>query len=59
MPLIRRCALLLIGGDKTGRHRWYEEQVPMAEKLYDVHLETLQKPGTCRVLFYPVINRLA
>jgi len=31
----------------------------MAEKLYDVYLETLQKPGTCRVLFYPVINRLA
>ena len=41
----RRCALLLIGGEKTGRHRWYEQHVPMAEKLYDVHLETLRKEG--------------
>ncbi|BDB19173.1 toxin RelE [Pseudomonas sp. CYM-20-01] len=41
----RRCALLLIGGDKTGQHRWYEEHVPMAEKLYDVHLETMRKEG--------------
>lgn len=41
----RRCALLLIGGEKTGRHRLYEEHVPMAEKLYDVHLETLRKEG--------------
>ncbi|CRM42725.1 putative addiction module killer protein [Pseudomonas sp. 24 E 1] len=41
----RRCALLLIGGDKTGQHRWYEEHVPVAEKLYDVHLDTLRKEG--------------
>jgi len=27
----RRCALLLIGGDKTGQDRWYEDHVPMAE----------------------------
>ena len=41
----RRCALLLMGGNKTGQHRWYEEHVPVAEKLYDVHLETLRKEG--------------
>ena len=41
----RRCALLLIGGDKTGRSRWYEEQVPIAEKLYDEHLALLLKEG--------------
>ena len=41
----RRCALLLIGGDKTGQHRWYDEHVPLAEKLYDEHLETLLKEG--------------
>jgi len=41
----RRCALLLIGGDKTGQDRWYEVHVPVAEKLYDEHLETLRKEG--------------
>jgi hypothetical protein len=41
----RRCALLLIGGDKTGQNRWYDKHVPLAEKLYDDHLETLRKEG--------------
>ncbi|MBN2978924.1 type II toxin-antitoxin system RelE/ParE family toxin [Pseudomonas lactucae] len=41
----RRCALLLIGGDKTGQRRWYEEHIPVAEKLYDIHLEALRKEG--------------
>jgi hypothetical protein len=39
----RRCAILLIGGDKTGNDRWYEEYVPIADKLYDEHLETLKQ----------------
>jgi hypothetical protein len=38
----RRCAILLIGGDKTGNDRWYEEYVPIADRLYDEHLETLK-----------------
>ena len=41
----RRCAILLIGGDKTGDHRWYEVYVPIADKLYDTHIETLRKEG--------------
>jgi len=41
----RRCAILLIGGDKTGKDRWYEIHVPVADKLYDAHLETLRKEG--------------
>lgn len=41
----RRCALLLMGGDKTGHERWYEEYVPLAQKLYDTHLETLLEEG--------------
>jgi hypothetical protein len=41
----RRSAILLIGGDKTGNKRWYEVQVPIADKLYDMHLETLRKEG--------------
>ncbi len=34
----RRVGLLLIGGDKTGNPRWYEEFVPKAEELYSAHL---------------------
>jgi hypothetical protein len=29
-----RCAILLTGGDKTGNDRWYEEFVPIADRLY-------------------------
>ncbi len=39
----RRCAILLIGGDKTGNDRWYEVFVPLADSLYDQHLETLKE----------------
>jgi hypothetical protein len=39
----RRSAILLIGGDKTGNDRWYEEFVPVADGLYDRHLEALKK----------------
>jgi hypothetical protein len=41
----RRAAILLIGGDKTGNDRWYEEFVPFADRLYDQHLEELRKEG--------------
>jgi hypothetical protein len=40
----RRAAILLIGGDKTNRWRaWYEQMVPVADRLYDEHLATLEK----------------
>ena len=41
----RRMAILLIGGDKTGDDRWYETNVPVADRLYDEHLEQLRKEG--------------
>ena len=41
----RRCAILLIGGDKTGNDRWYEQFVPVADRLYDEHLEHLRREG--------------
>ena len=41
----RRMAILLIGGDKTGKGRWYDENVPLADRLYDEHLETLKQEG--------------
>jgi hypothetical protein len=39
----RRTAILLMGGDKTGNDRWYEENVPLADKIYDEHLRQLEK----------------
>jgi len=39
----RRKAILLIGGDKTGDDRWYEKNVPIADNLYDEHLDQLRK----------------
>lgn len=41
----RRCAILLLGGDKTGNDRWYEENVPLADRLYDDHLGALRREG--------------
>ncbi|MEX2241290.1 MAG: type II toxin-antitoxin system RelE/ParE family toxin [Burkholderiales bacterium] len=41
----RRTAILLIGGDKTGNDRWYEEFVPRADRLYDEHIAMLRKDG--------------
>ena len=41
----RRIAILLIGGNKTGDNRWYETHVPLANRLYDEHLEQLKKEG--------------
>lgn len=41
----RRCAILLIGGDKTGDDRWYDKNVPIADRLYDAHLATLKREG--------------
>ena len=41
----RRCAILLIGGDKTGNDRWYDIFVPIADRLYDDHLKVLREEG--------------
>ncbi len=41
----RRSSILLIGGDKTGNDRFYEEFVPVADRLFDEHLEELRKEG--------------
>ena len=41
----RRSAILLIGGDKTGNDRFYEEFVPVADNLYEEHLEQLRREG--------------
>jgi hypothetical protein len=38
-----RTAILLIGGDKTGNDRWYEINVPRADRIYAQHLIELKK----------------
>jgi len=40
------CAILLIGGDKTNRwKKFYDAMIPLADKLYDEHLQTLEREG--------------
>ena len=41
----RRSAILLIGGDKTGNDRFYEEMIPVADDLYDQHIAGLKAEG--------------
>jgi hypothetical protein len=41
-------SILLIGGDKTGDSRFYGRMIPVADKLYDVHLDELRKEGLIR-----------
>jgi hypothetical protein len=38
----RRMAYLILGGDKGGDDRWYEVNVPKADKIYDRYLEELE-----------------
>jgi len=43
----RRAAILLIGGEKK-RGRWkkfYEEMIPVADALYEQHIEQLRREG--------------
>ena len=41
----RRTPILLSGGDKTGNDRFYEGYVPVADDLYDEHLDELRREG--------------
>ena len=41
----RRVAILLIGGDKTGDNRFYETYLPIADRLYDEHVQELRREG--------------
>jgi hypothetical protein len=38
----QRTAILLIGGNKSGNEKWYEEFVPLAD-LFDQHFAALKK----------------
>ena len=39
----RRTAILLIGGNKIGDDRFYDEMVPVADKIYDNYLKEIQE----------------
>mgnify|MGYP003594295649 CR=1 FL=1 len=44
LVLILAIAFLLLGGNKGGEEKsWYRKNVPVAEKIYKAHLETLRK----------------
>ena len=43
---IRAVVILLIGGDKTGKNRWYEDYVPTADRIYDEHVAQLKREGS-------------
>ena len=44
----RRTSVLLIGGSKTGNDRFYEDYLPLADRLYDEHLRELRREGLIR-----------
>ena len=41
----RRSAILLVGGHKSGRGRFYLTTVPLADRLYDTQLNELREEG--------------
>jgi hypothetical protein len=41
----RRSAILLCGGSKAADKRWYTVNVPLADRLYDEHLDALRREG--------------
>jgi hypothetical protein len=41
-----RDAILLLGGNKGGNNLWYEKNIPIAEKNYELHLKGLKHGKT-------------
>lgn len=44
----RRTAIILVGGDKGGDDRWYDVHIPIADKLYDEHLQEIENESNPR-----------
>lgn len=38
----QRTAILLVAGDETGDDRWYETHAPIADRLFEEHLQTIK-----------------
>lgn len=45
----RSCAILLLGGDKTGNANWYDQNIRIADRLYDNHLRTIEREAKAKV----------
>jgi hypothetical protein len=44
-----RNAVMLVGGDKTNRwQKWYRQNIPKADRIYDQHLRGGGEWGTSR-----------
>ncbi len=43
-----RSAVLLVGGDKRGDRRFYERMVPIADRLYQEHLDRIAGEDSSR-----------
>ena len=41
----RNTAIVLVGGDKTGDRDFYKRYLPIADDLYDAHVESLERDG--------------
>lgn len=39
----RKQGVIILAGDKTGDSRWYKTNIPLAEKLYAIHLKKQQQ----------------
>ena len=39
----RRTAILLIGASKVGDDEFYERMIPVADRIYDEHLEEIDR----------------
>lgn len=39
----QRRAVILIGGDKTGNKQWYDQNIPLAERIYKDYLRTVKE----------------
>ncbi|MBX9723620.1 MAG: type II toxin-antitoxin system RelE/ParE family toxin [Candidatus Obscuribacterales bacterium] len=46
----KKQGVIMLGGDKTGDNRWYQRNIPIAEKLYAAHLEKQRKEDEERSL---------
>jgi hypothetical protein len=49
-----RTAILLIGGDKTGDDRWYDTNIPIAEKIYEKYLKERKESDNGQEIRRPI-----
>jgi len=48
LQFVRNQQASLLRGDKTGKKRFYNTMIPVADRLYDEHIEELRREGLIR-----------